>query len=255
VAHLVGARPIAYTLSRENGFRPGAGDVERSLTDRTRLVILNSPSNPTGSCISREEMTALLERLAERGIAWVADEIYAGLRYDTESFSALDVSPGGGLVVSGLSKDLSMTGWRIGWVVGVAAVISRVTAVHQHLVTCASSISQRAALHAFSPEGRRARDRQMEIYRRRRELMARELARLPGVAFEPPDGAFYFFVDVSAHGDDLELCRRILERRGVITIPGRAFGTNAKGYLRLSFGAGEEAIQRGIEGIGKELRS
>ena len=253
VARLVGAQPVAYELSAENRFRPRFVDMEKHLSSRTRLVILNSPANPTGACSSRDEMGSLLASLAERGIAWISDEIYGGLRYETEAFSALEISRDGGLVVSGLSKDLSMTGWRIGWVVGDPAVVSRVVPVHQHLVTCASSISQNAALRAFSPEGDRARRRYLEIFRGRRELMARELSRLPGVSFDLPDGALYFFVDVSEYGDELELCRRILERRRVITIPGRAFGKNGKGYLRLSFGATQEAIREGIAGIRREL--
>lgn len=253
VVQLVGAQPVAYELSAENRFRPRFVDLEEHLSNRTRVVILNSPSNPTGACSSRDETGSLLASLAERGIAWISDEIYGGLHYDTEAFSALEISRSGGLVVSGLSKDLSMTGWRIGWVVGDPTVVSRVVAVHQHLVTCASSISQNAALCAFSPAGYRARRRYLEIFRDRRELMARELSRLPAVSFDLPDGALYFFVDVSEYGDELELCRRILERRRVITIPGRAFGENGRGYLRLSFGATPEAIREGIAGIRREL--
>jgi len=253
VVQLVGAQPVAYELSAENRFRPRFVDLEKHLSNRTRVVILNSPSNPTGACSSRGEMDHLLASLAERGIAWISDEIYGGLHYDTQAFSALEVSRSGGLVVSGLSKDLSMTGWRIGWVVGDPSVVSRVAAVHQHLVTCASSISQNAALCAFSPAGYRARRRYLEIFRDRRELMARELSRLPDVSFDLPDGALYFFVDVSEYGDELELCRRILERRRVITIPGSAFGERGKGYLRLSFGATPEAIREGIAGIRREL--
>jgi aspartate/methionine/tyrosine aminotransferase len=128
-----------------------------------------------------------------------------------------------------------------------------VSTVHQHLVTCAPSVSQRAAVAAFTPEGLRERRRYLEIFRRRRDLMAEELSRLQGVAFDLPDGAFYFFVDVSSHGDDLELSRRILGRQGVITIPGRAFGEGGRGNLRLSFAASDEDIRRGIEGIRAEL--
>ena len=253
VAHLVGARPVAYELPTTNGFRPRFADLQQHLSERTRLVILNSPSNPTGSCLSRDEMGDLLASLSERGIAWISDEIYGGLRYESEAFSALEMSDGGGLVVSGLSKELCMTGWRVGWVVGDPTVVSRILPVHQHLVTCASSVSQNAALQAFSEEGYRARRECLEIFRSRRDLMAEELSQLPAVSFDLPDGAFYFFVDVSEHGDDLELCRRILERRQVITMPGQAFGARGKGYLRLSFGATEEAIREGMAGIRREL--
>jgi aspartate/methionine/tyrosine aminotransferase len=253
VARLIGARAVAYKPSRERGFRPGFADLEPHLTDRTRLVILNLPSNPTGACLPRDEMRRLLERIRERGVAWLSDEIYAGLRYDSEPLSALDLDVEGGLVISGLSKEFSMTGWRIGWIAGDPSVLARLLPVHQQLVTCASSLSQHAALRAFTREGDRARERILETFRNRRDLMRDELSRIPGLVCEPPDGAFYFFVDVAEYGDDLELCRRILERRRVITIPGRAFGAAGKGFVRLSFAATEESIRSGVEGIRREL--
>ena len=146
-----------------------------------------------------------------------------------------------------------MTGWRIGWIVGEPEAISRVTACLQHLVTCAPSVSQAAALAAFGPEGRAAGDEITEIFRRRRALMNDELSRIEGLRFDPPDGAFYFFVDVSRFGASLDLARRILERRKVVTIPGVAFGAEGEGYLRLSFAASEDDIVRGVRAIAAEI--
>jgi aspartate/methionine/tyrosine aminotransferase len=157
------------------------------------------------------------------------------------------------VILSGLSKELSMTGWRVGWVVGPASLMDRVTAAHQYLVTCASSVSQRAALAAFTVSGLEAARAYLEIFRRRRDLMARELGRIDGVTFSPPDGAFYFFVDVRRFGPSLELAKRILDRRKVVTIPGEAFGDGGRGYLRISFAASEENIVRGIAAIADEL--
>jgi aspartate/methionine/tyrosine aminotransferase len=147
-----------------------------------------------------------------------------------------------------------MTGWRIGWAVGPAPILARIIATHQYLVTCSSSVSQCAALAAFSPQAEAERAAYLEIFRGRRTLMAEELARIPGIRFELPRGAFYFFVDVSAYGQAVELCRRILDRRKVITIPGEAFGREASGYLRLSFAATNDDIVRGVRAIGEELR-
>jgi aspartate/methionine/tyrosine aminotransferase len=120
-------------------------------------------------------------------------------------------------------------------------------------VTCASSVSQRAALAAFTDRGLEAARAYLEIFRRRRDLMARELGRIDGVTFSPPDGAFYFFVDVRRFGPSLELAKRILDRRKVVTIPGEAFGDGGRGYLRISFAASEENIVRGIAAIADEL--
>lgn len=156
-------------------------------------------------------------------------------------------------MISGLSKDMSMTGWRIGWVAGAPEMVARMTAVHQYLVTCAPRVSQTAALAAFSESGRADRERFRELFRRRRALMDRELDRIPDVGKHPPDGAFYYFVDVSSYGSSIEIASRILERCDVIVIPGEAFGKCGEGFLRISFAASEPDILEGVRRIAAEL--
>jgi aspartate/methionine/tyrosine aminotransferase len=250
---LLGARGVPYPLcpDRELGVDPD--DVERRLTRRTRAVILCTPSNPTGACIAPNDLCRLTALLRERGIPWLSDEIYADFTYDAPFVSPAKFAPDGGLVVSGLSKALSMTGWRVGWVVGPPDIVARIVAVHQYIVTCAPRLSQHAALAAFGPAGRAARRRYVERFRARRALMGAELRRIPGIRFTPPHGAFYFFVDVREHGSSLDLARRILERQRVITIPGEAFGDNGGGFLRISFAADEAQIVEGIHRIADEL--
>jgi aspartate/methionine/tyrosine aminotransferase len=254
-ARLIGALPEPYPLHRERGFRPDPREIEQRLGRRTRAVILCLPSNPTGACADPEDLEQLVRMLGGRKIPWISDEIYAGFCYGERFLSPLELAPEGGLLVSGLSKDLSMTGWRVGWVAGPGETVARIVAAHQYMVTCAPSVSQGAALAAFTPEGRAERARYREIFRHRRALMAEALYRVPGVRFDLPDGAFYFFVDVSAHGESLEIARRILERRQVVTIPGEAFGERGRGFLRISFAASEEAIREGVGRIARELGS
>jgi aspartate/methionine/tyrosine aminotransferase len=253
VARLIGAVPVAYRLRPEHGFRLVAEDVERHLTERTGLVVLSAPSNPTGTCHPPAELERLVRLLGERGIPWLSDEVYIALTYGVECPSPMDFARDGGLVVSGLSKDLSMTGWRVGWIAGPREIVARATAVHQQVVTCAPSVSQRAALAAFTNRGAALRERWLKRLHDRRSLMARELERLPLLRFTMPDGAFYFFVDVSAHGDSLGIARRLLLRRKIITIPGEAFGSGGRGHLRLSFAASEADIVRGLQSMGEEL--
>ena len=255
VARLVGAVPVPYPLPAERAFRLTADEVERRLTERTSLVILSAPSNPTGVCHPAGELQRLVRELEGRGIAWLSDEVYASLIFDGPSPSPADVAPAGGVVISGLSKEMCMTGWRVGWLVGPPELIERATAAHQHVVTCASSVSQRAALAAFGAAGARTRRAWVERLRQRRDLMGRELAKLPGIRYATPEGGFYYFVDVSEHGDALELARRILDRRAVVTIPGAAFGRGAAGFLRLSFATAEKEIECGVARIGEELGS
>jgi aspartate aminotransferase len=252
VARLLGERPVAYPLRPDRGFRVDPEEIASRLTDRTRLVVLCSPSNPTGAIHRAPDLEKIVTLLEARGVAWLSDQVYETFVYGEPLASPADTSRGG-LVISGLSKELSMTGWRIGWVVGETEAISRVIACHQHLVTCAPTISQAAALGAFGPEGNAAREEIARIFRRRRSLMIEELSGIDGIRFDPPDGAFYFFVDVSRFGPSLDLARRILDRRKVITIPGVAFGRAGEGYLRLSFAATEEEIVRGVRAIGAEI--
>jgi len=253
VPRLIGARGVAYPVHAERAFRLDPADIESRLTARTRAVILCNPSNPTGACMRRTDMTRLVELLAERGVPWISDEIYSGFSYDDAFVSPAELAPRGGIVVSGLSKDLCMTGWRVGWAAGPRAFVERLTAVHQYLVTCASSISQAAAVAAFSAAGRAALERHRRIFEQRRALMAEELSRFPDVTFRTPDGAFYYFVDVSAHGSSLVLARRFLERANVLTVPGEAFGERGAGYLRISFAATEESIATGLSRMRREL--
>jgi aspartate/methionine/tyrosine aminotransferase len=253
VAHLVGARAVPYPLRPERSFRLDPADVLAAMTPRTRLVILCSPSNPTGAMDDDADLGTLARALAERDVAWLSDEIYAGFAYDRPAPSISRHAPEGGVVVSGLSKDLSMTGWRVGWVVGSEPIVARITAAHQYLVTCASSISQAAALAALLPSAQPDRDHYLEIFRKRRALMGETLARIPGLPVTVPDGAFYYFVDVRRFGSSLDIAARVLAERKVIMIPGEAFGPGGAGFIRVSYAAGDDDIRRGVAALGEEL--
>jgi aspartate aminotransferase len=253
VARLLGATPVSYPLRPERGFRIDPEDVVSRLTSRTRLVILCSPSNPTGAMDRETDLETLAAELDSRGVWWLSDEIYAGFAYERQAPSISRFSPRGGLVVSGLSKDLSMTGWRVGWVVGPQDTVSRITAAHQYLVTCASSVSQAAALVALGEAAHPDRAAYLEIFRRRRALMAEELKHIPKLPVTMPDGAFYFFLDVRGFGDSLAIAERLLRERRVIVIPGEAFGPGGAGFLRVSYAASDDDIRKGVRALGEEL--
>jgi aspartate aminotransferase len=253
VAALLGATAISYPLRPGREFRIDPEDVLKQLTPNTRLVILCSPSNPTGAMDRDVDLSRLASELSRRGVPWLSDEIYAGFAYDRPAPSISRFAPEGGLVVSGLSKDLSMTGWRIGWVVGPEPIVARITAAHQYVVTCASSISQAAALVALSAEAEVDRAAYLEIFRRRRALMAEELASIPRLPVTLPDGAFYFFLDVRGFGSSLEIASRLLRDRKVIVIPGEAFGPGGAGFLRVSYAASDDDIRAGVRALREEL--
>ena len=253
VARLLGAKAVPYPLRPERAFRIDPADVVSRLTPRTRLVILCSPSNPTGAMDREADLEILASELSRRGIPWLSDEIYSGFAYDRPAPSISRFMPEGGLVVSGLSKDLSMTGWRIGWVVGPKDIVSRITAAHQYVVTCASSVSQAAALVALGADAEADRSAYLTIFRRRRALMAEELRAIPRLPVTIPEGAFYFFLDVRGFGSSLAIADRLLHERRVIVIPGEAFGPGGAGFLRVSYAATDDDIRSGVRALGEEL--
>ena len=246
VARLIGARSVTYPLRAENEFRLDPADLLDRINDRTRCVILCSPSNPTGRSIDGEVLRQLTAELSKRNVPWISDEIYSGILYDQPFVSPSHFSMDG-LVVSSVSKDLAMTGWRVGWVVGPSPIIARITAAQQYLVTCAPSVSQYAVLATFGEEGMEEKRAILERFSARRKLMTEQLRLIPRLGWRPPDGAFYFFIDVSAYGDDVELARAFLEKKNVVTVPGTAFGAEGRGYLRMSFGVGRAQIRIALE--------
>ncbi len=254
---LLGGTPVPYPLRPEGGFRLEPQAILERLSPRTRAALFCSPSNPTGVVHGPEELRPVLEALAARGVAWLADEVYGGLVYDGEHVSAATYAPAdSGIVVSGLSKDASMTGWRLGWAVGPAGVVERMVALQQHLVTCPPAPAQAAALAALEPSGQRARARLRERFAQRRTTMVEALRSIPDLSFPEPQGAFYCFVDVRAYtGSGLALGRRLLDEARVLTVPGEAFGTQGCGHLRLSFAAPREAIVQGVARLGEVLRT
>jgi aspartate/methionine/tyrosine aminotransferase len=217
------------------------------------VILVCSPSNPTGAVHTIEDLEVLARGIEQARIAWISDEVYAGYCYDGALPTLRMFAPESGVTIGGVSKDASMTGWRIGWAVGPREVVEKIVAVHQHLVTCASSVSQCAARGALSLAGRATSREYGARFARRRVLMGEELARIPALDFERPDGAFYFFPAVSGCVDSEALALRLMREAGVITIPGVAFGPAGEGRLRLSFAASEDDIVRGVRAIGAVL--
>jgi aspartate aminotransferase len=253
VARLVGACPVSYPLRPDRRFRLDPEDLLGRCTARTRAAVLCSPANPTGAVHRADDLSLAVDGLARRGVAWISDEVYAGFCYEGELPVPRSIRPEGGVTLGGVSKDAAMTGWRIGWAAGPTALIRPMVAAHQHLVTCASSVSQRAALAAFTPEGRAALAVLRERFVARRRRMAERLAEIPGIEWSEPDGAFYVFVRIPGCRDSEALALDLVRRSGVITIPGVAFGPGGEGWLRLSFAAAEDDIDRGVRAIGAAL--
>ncbi|MCP3743750.1 MULTISPECIES: aminotransferase A [unclassified Paenibacillus] len=236
--------------TRNSGFKLTAEVLEPYLTERTKAVILGYPSNPTGRVMSHQELEAVADLLKERDLFIISDEIYSELIYDTPHVSIATL-PGmreRTIVINGLSKSHSMTGWRIGFTLAPAEITQHMVKVHQYNVTCASSISQYAALEALTTGVDDALPMREE-YRKRRDYVHGRLTDM-GIPLEKPEGAFYLFPSIAHFGlSSMDFTLKLLEEHGVAVVPGDAFSSYGEGYIRLSYAYGQDVLEQGLDKI------
>ncbi|KZE72889.1 aromatic amino acid aminotransferase [Paenibacillus polymyxa] len=241
--------------TRNSGFKLTAEVLEPYLTERTKAVILGYPSNPTGRVMSRKELEAVADLLKERDLFIISDEIYSELIYDTPhvSIAALPGMRERTIVINGLSKSHSMTGWRIGFTLAPAEITQHMVKVHQYNVTCASSISQYAALEALTVGVDDALPMREE-YRKRRDYVHKRLTDM-GIPLEKPEGAFYLFPSIAHFGlSSMDFTLKLLEEQGVAVVPGDAFSAYGEGYIRLSYAYGQDVLEQGLDKIERFVR-
>ncbi|HKO34924.1 MAG TPA: aminotransferase class I/II-fold pyridoxal phosphate-dependent enzyme [Pyrinomonadaceae bacterium] len=256
ITKMVGGREIRYRLPAAKDFGFDIDDFKARLTPRTKVVICISPSNPTGRALTRDELQAMADAVEASGsnAFIVSDEIYRELYYTTERPASISEFYPRTIIASGLSKSMRMTGWRIGWLAGDADVMKATLVLHGYVVTCASSISQKAAIAAWTDEAAASRAEMRSIFLGRRDFLLQKLRDELGLRCVTPDGAFYTMVDVSEYGDELKVAEAGLEK-GVVTIPAAAFGEESRGFLRISFCADEERLSEGVRRLGDALSS
>jgi aspartate aminotransferase len=261
IVSLAGGRPVVVPCALEAGFKLSSAALEAAITPRTRWLMLNTPSNPTGAVYAAAELHALAEVLARHPDVWVlSDEIYRHLNFVpfTRFVDAAPALRDRVLTVDGVSKAYSMTGWRIGWGIGPAALIAAMGTVQGQLTSGASSVSQAAALAALTGD-QQLLDIRRADWRGRRDRAVAALDALPGIDCPAPDGAFYAFPRITGamaatgHATDAEFCRWLLHDHGVALVPGRAFGL--PGHLRLSFAYSDADLSRGLARIAAALET
>src|SRR5579864_587654 len=249
----LGAVPVPYELWSRNLFQPDPAEVAAKITPRTRMLITNSPGNPTGTVYTDEVQRGLAELAVKHDLWVLSDEIYARIIYSGEYFSMLRY-PGmheRTLIIDGFSKSFAMTGWRLGYTVAPPEVIPALAMLAVNTYTCVAEFTQYAAIDALRDrEGNTPR--MVAEFARRREQFARDLNRIPGFRCQPPEGAFYAWVDITATGMTAEdLCHLLLEEAGVGAIPGAAFGPFGKDFIRFSFASSTETLKEAVERIAK----
>jgi aspartate aminotransferase len=257
---LAGGIPVVVETDDTTGFRVSVEALERAVTERTKVLLFVSPSNPTGAVYDRSSTGEIGRWAAERGLWVVTDEIYEHLVYGDAVFTSLPaVAPEIGdrwIVVNGVAKTFAMTGWRVGWLVGPPDVAKAAANLQSHATSNVANVSQRAALAALTGPTEPVREMR-EAFDRRRRTMHRMLSEIPGVSTVEPQGAFYAFPNLSGLlGHDLrgrvsqttlELAAWILEEAEVAIVPGEAFG--APGYARLSYALSDHDLERGVARI------
>jgi aspartate aminotransferase len=254
IVKMAGGIAKFYRLPRENGFAFDVEEFRRALTPQTKVVVCISPSNPTGRTLSRADLVAIADAVRDHGAYLISDEIYRELYYTPEPPDSASSFYDRTIVISGLSKSMSMTGWRLGWIGGDDAVIKAALVLHGYVTTCASTISQKASLVAWTDAAEAARAGFRATFRARRDHLLELIKTQLGLQAVTPDGAFYTMLDVSDFGPSMKVAEALLAAR-VITVPGAAFGSESEGFLRVSFCADHDTLAEGVARIKRGLES
>ncbi len=240
---LAGGRPVEYSLRHENGFLPDVEEIKSLITPRTKAIVFNSPSNPTGTVFPKETVKALAEVATDADLYILSDEVYHNFVYEGEhcSFARFHDDT---IIVDSFSKTFAATGWRIGYVATSKEIVQQLSKVQYYTLACPSTPTQYAVLEGLRKEGQ-YRKQTLEVFRRRRDVAMRMLGGIPSFSTAPVTGAFYVFPKYSQQVASEELAMRIL-REGVICAPGNAFGSLGEGHLRFSYANSEDNIEKGL---------
>jgi aspartate aminotransferase len=254
LARIVGAKATTYDLEPPD-WKIDAKTIEKKITKKTKLIIVNSPSNPLGAVAAADDLRAIAAIAAEHRCLVVSDEVYREIWYEDEPASMLGAGPNV-IVANGMSKSHGMTGLRLGWLIAAADVMKPIVTAHQYIATCASVFSQALAESILTNRdwNRDWLQRARAQFRDQREAALHSLQHELGIRVEPPSGAFYAFVPVPSC-DTVSFAKSLATDAAVLVIPGTAFGTAGEGFIRLSFAAPVEQIGSGIERMGRWMEA
>ena len=259
---LTGAKQVDVFAGSDQGYLVTVDQLEAARTERTKALVLVTPSNPTGAVYSEEQVRAIGQWALEHGLWVIADEIYQNLTYDgVRAVSVTEVVPelaDRTLLLNGVAKTYAMTGWRVGWMVGPADAIKAASNLQSHLTSNVNNIAQRAAVEALMGPQDAVQD-MLEAFDRRRKTIVGALSQIPGISVPTPQGAFYAYADVTGllghdwggvtPNSSLELADLVLEKALVAAVPGEAFGPS--GYLRFSYALGDDQLAEGMQRLQK----
>src|SRR5437588_7996060 len=251
--NFIGAIPKLVKLREETGFRMDLDELRAQITPKTRLVIINTPQNPTGGVLTEEDIKGICELVQEHDLMLVSDEIYSQLVYGFHHVSPLS-QPGmreRTVLMDGLSKSYAMTGWRLGYAVAPRTLAAKLDTLMINSSSCAAAFTQIAAIEALgSPESEHAVRRMVKVFEHRRDLVVDGINEIPGMRCARPQGAFYAFPNIEGTGcDEHDRAARRLSAAGVAVLPGTAFGPAGKGFIRLAYTQSEDELKLGLRRI------
>jgi len=253
VTELAGGTPV-YIDTSKNGFKITPELLKRHIDKKTKGIVLNYPTNPTGVSYRRKELEAINKVLLKHKILCISDEVYGDLTYDFghTAFPTLSGAKKNTVYFNGFSKTYAMTGWRVGFACGPKEIIAAMTKIHQYTIMCVSITSQMAAAEALV-SGRRSVEQMKREYNRRRQLMTAELNAL-GLKCSPPQGAFYIFPSIKSTGlSSMDFSRKLLEEEKVAVVPGTAFGSCCEGHIRISYASSLDNLKEALSRIKRFL--
>lgn len=251
-AILANAKTVTIDLKAENSFRLTASELENAITDKTKVLVLAFPNNPTGAVMSKEDLEAIAKVVIKHDIYVISDEIYAELTYNGKhhSIAELDGMKERTVVINGFSKAYAMTGWRLGYACGAKEIISQMTKIHQFAIMCAPTVSQYAAVEALK-NGDKDIEEMRESYNQRKRFLLESFKEMDIPCFEP-FGAFYVFPCIKKFGmTSEEFAMKFLDEENVAVIPGTAFGDSGEGFLRISYAYSIEKLKVAMEKMAK----
>ena len=253
---LAGGVPVKIKLKNENEFRLTPKELEAAITDKTKILVMNYPNNPTGAIMTKGDLEKIAEVVIKHDLLVISDEIYSELTYSGKHFSigALPGMRDRTITINGFSKTFSMTGWRLGYVMGPKDIMDQVKKIHQFVVMSAPTISQYAGLEALR-NGDTDIERMKKEYDKRRKYLLKEFDRLGLPCFEPK-GAFYIFPNIRKYGmTSEEFATDLLKKERVVVVPGTAFGDSGEGFVRISYAYSLEALKEAIKRIERYLKT
>ena len=250
IIKIAGGVPRKVRVSEENGFQIDVSEIKRSITDKTKAIILNSPSNPTGAIIEEQ----VFKEIAELGVLIISDEIYHGLEYTKKADSVYQFTDNA-FVINGFSKLYAMTGWRLGYIIAPEKFIRPIQKLQQNLFISPNPFVQKAGITAIA-KAKESADLMVKEFDERRKLMLSELKKSGFKIANDPEGAFYVFLNISQFAaNSYNLSFDILNKAGVAVTPGIDFGDGGEGYIRLSYATSRELIVEGVKRLGSYFKN